>query len=320
MAAGLAHLSRRGEHAGLGPWWPRAAAALSVGIALWLNLAASPMPPFPRAHHAYRPPSPRYRHLYELAARVPPGASMAAPDHVFPHVSHRPVLWRYRGRDAVRGEPDYYLLDATTGAGRLSPDDLAGLVNARGYSLEAVSGRFALLQRGGHRVRFQDFRDLFFLLEVESTSRQVGEDVAERGASSGLARRAVNARDSAQLVSFGRAWPLGAGEYRCQARVRNPSPTRPGTGTFVALDMASGAELERQRFRLGPGQEWTVVELALALPDPRSVEIRLIVDAGSAITADLIAFDGPAVRASFASLFPRAAEQTISRYELAPAR
>ena len=63
-----------------------------------------------------------------------------------------------------------------------------------------------------------------------------------------------------------------------------------------------------------------MVELALALPDPRSVEIRLIVDAGSAITADVIAFDGPAVRASFTSLFPLAAEQTISRYELAPAR
>jgi hypothetical protein len=244
---------------------------------------------------------------------------MAAPDHVFPHVSHRPALWRYRGVDTVRSGPDYYLLDATTGAGRLLPDDLAGLVNTRGYSLEAVSGRFALLRRGGHRVRFDDFRDLFFLLEVESTSKQIGEDVAEGGASSGAVRRAVNARESAQLVSFGRAWPLGAGEYRCQALVRSPAPTRPGSGVLVALDTTSGAELGRQRFRLGGGPEWTVVELGLALPGPRSVEVRLIVDAGSAIVADVITLDGPAVRASFASLFPRATEQTISRQEIAPA-
>ncbi len=297
MAAGLGALARAGaRRRSLG-------VALASGTAaLALSLALGPMPPFPRAHPVYREVSPRYRQLYALIGRIPRAASVAAPDHLFPHVSHREQVWRYVGDPIAGAAPEHYLLDAAAGRGRLLPADLARLVRGEGYSVEAVAGRFALLRRGGGRVHFEAFRDLFYLLEVEGTPTEVGEDVPEDDASTGVARRAVNRSGRRRLVFFGRPWPLGAGEHRAAVRVRNPSSAT-STGDLEVLGRSSRGVLARTRFRLDPAAPWQLVEAGFALGHAQPVEIRLAVDPGSAVVADVVTVDGPGVRRAFAELF-----------------
>lgn len=303
MTAGLATVTRRTMQVKWGGWLPHAAVGLSAAIALLLVVRESPMPPFPMAHSVYGELSPRYRYLYELIGRLPATAAVAAPDHVFPHVAHRAAVWRYRGPDSLATPPEYCLLDAGGGAGRLTPGDLTTLVTRMGYGLEAVSERFALLGRGRAPVRFEDYRELFYVTEVERTARRIGDDVRDATASGGVARRAVNPGELPAFVSFGRSWPLPAGDQVCRARVRKPSPALQASGYLEAVGSGGRVLIARRPFRLDRGGDWVKVELAFSLAAERDVEIRIAVDAGSALAADAIELDGPALRAAFEALF-----------------
>lgn len=74
-------------------------------------------------------------------------------------------------------------------------------------------------------------------------------------------------------------------------------------GDLEVLGGPSRALLARTRFRLDPAAPWRVVEVGFALTRAGAVEIRLAVDAGSAVVADLVTVDGSGVRRAFAELF-----------------